>query len=76
MNGFAESLGAAFALIATGDAALGEIVGPAITYDAVTDAIETIVETYLSNQRDGESFLDTYRRVGKAPFKEALYGAH
>lgn len=27
MNGFAESLGAAFALIATGDAALGEIVG-------------------------------------------------
>ena len=27
MNGFADSLGAAFALIATGDAALGEIVG-------------------------------------------------
>ena len=57
------------------NATLGEIVGPAFTYDAVTDAIETIVETYLSNQRDGESFLDTYRRAGKAPFKEALYGA-
>jgi len=58
------------------NATLGQIVGPAFTYDAVTDAIETIVETYLSNRRDGESFLDTYRRVGKAPFKEALYGAH
>ncbi len=58
------------------NATLGEIVGPAFTYDAVTDAVETIVETYLSNRRDGESFLDTYRRAGKAPFKEALYGAH
>jgi sulfite reductase (NADPH) hemoprotein beta-component len=58
------------------NATLGEIVGPAFTYDAVTDAVETIVETYLSNRRDGESFLDIYRRVGKAPFKEALYGAH
>jgi sulfite reductase (NADPH) hemoprotein beta-component len=57
------------------NATLGEIVGPAFTYDAVTDAIETIVGTYLSNRRDGESFLDTYRRAGKAPFKEALYGA-
>jgi sulfite reductase (NADPH) hemoprotein beta-component len=38
------------------------------------EAIETIVETYtglrLSEQ---ETFLDAFRRVGMAPFKEALY---
>ena len=36
--------------------------------------IEKIVDTYL-DLRDGqrETFIQTYRRVGMAPFKEALY---
>ena len=38
-------------------------------------AIETIVDTYLAVRRDpAEPFLLAYRRVGEAPFKEALYG--
>jgi len=57
------------------DASIGEIVGPAFAYDAVVDAVETLVDTYLAIRADGERFLDTYRRVGKDPFKEALYGA-
>jgi nicotinate-nucleotide pyrophosphorylase (carboxylating) len=28
----------------------------------------------LDKREDGERFLDTYRRIGMAPFKEALYG--
>ena len=56
------------------DAALGDIVGRAFGYDDVTDAIETIVDTYVTERRNGERFLDTYRRVGLGPFKEALYG--
>ena len=40
----------------------------------VPDAIETIVDTYLAQRRDGEAFLATYARVGADPFKEALYG--
>jgi len=36
---------------------------------------KTIVSTYLANRIDGEDFLATWRRVGPAPFKEALYGA-
>ena len=59
----------------TEDASIGEIVGPAFAYDAVVDAVETLVDTYLAIRADGERFLDTYRRVGKDPFKEALYGA-
>lgn len=55
-------------------AAIGEITGPAFTEDTVVDAIETIVDTYLDLKIDQESFIDTYRRVGMAPFKERLYG--
>ena len=41
--------------------------------DQVADAIETIVETYLTLRGDEETFIETYRRVGAKPFKEALY---
>ena len=27
-------------------------------------------------RRDDEKFIDTYRRVGNAPFKEKLYATH
>ena len=50
------------------------IVGKAFAYDEVTDAVETIVDTYVTERRNSERFLDTYRRVGLGPFKEALYG--
>jgi sulfite reductase (NADPH) hemoprotein beta-component len=53
---------------------VGEIVGRGFGPDEITDAIETIVETYLAIRSDaGEKFIDAYRRVGPAPFKEALY---
>jgi sulfite reductase (NADPH) hemoprotein beta-component len=57
------------------DAAVGTIIGPGFRAEAVPQAIDTIVETYLANRNDGETFVDTWRRVGAAPFKEALYGA-
>jgi sulfite reductase (NADPH) hemoprotein beta-component len=54
---------------------VGEIVGRGFGPDEIVDAVETIVETYLSIRNDqSERFLDVYRRVGPAPFKEALYG--
>ena len=58
----------------TEDAVIGERMGPGFAYDEVTDAIERIVREYLS-LREGpeETFLDTFRRVGTAPFKAALY---
>ena len=55
-------------------ASIGQITGPGFSYEAIVDAIETVVATYMSQRRDGaEDFLSTYRRVGMAPFKEALY---
>ena len=60
---------------AESDASLGAILGPAVSSAEVVDAVETIVDTYLAERRQGERFLDTYRRVGAAPFKERLYAA-
>ena len=57
------------------DASLGDVVGPSFSYDDVVDAVETVVDTYLANRAAGEAFLETYRRVGLAPFKETLYAA-
>lgn len=54
--------------------ALGEVTGPGFSSDEIVDAIETLVDTYLKvrTSRD-EDFLAAFRRVGMAPFKEALY---
>ncbi len=55
-------------------AAIGQIVGPGFSSENVVEAVETIVETYMGLRRDErETFLDAFRRVGLAPFKEALY---
>ncbi|NLS06773.1 nitrite/sulfite reductase [Rhizobium sp. P32RR-XVIII] len=55
---------------------IGEIIGRGFEPDRVTDAIETIVDTYLGlRQSPSETFLAAYRRVGPQPFKDALYGA-
>jgi len=56
------------------DASLGKIIGPGFTEDGVVDAIERAVEKYRDLRDPGERFLDTYRRVGSDPFKEAIYG--
>jgi sulfite reductase (NADPH) hemoprotein beta-component len=56
-------------------AAIGTIIGPGFRAEAVPDVIDTIISTYLANRLDGENFIDTWRRVGAPPFKEALYGA-
>ena len=57
-------------------ASIGEIIGPGFSSDDVIDAVETVVETYLKVRAGPEeNFLAAYRRLGKEPFKEALYGA-
>ena len=55
------------------DASLGNRLGPAIAKNQVTEAIEHILALYLELRDPEESFLDTYRRVGIAPFKKRVY---
>jgi sulfite reductase (NADPH) hemoprotein beta-component len=56
------------------DVSLGTITGPGFSEDGIVDAIEKATNVYLAQREDGERFLDTYRRLGMAPFKEAIYG--
>ena len=58
---------------ATEDARLGQRIGPAFAKKDVADAIQRIIETYVSLRRNDESFLDTLDRLGLEPFKQGAY---
>jgi len=58
----------------TETAAIGERAGPGFSADDIIPAIERLVEAYLELRgSDEEIFIQTYRRLGLAPFKAALY---
>lgn len=56
------------------DVSLAKITGPGFDEDGIVDAVERVTDRYLAVREEGERFLDTYRRVGMEPFKEAIYG--
>ena len=55
------------------DTSLGKITGPGFDEDGIVDAVEKATNVYLAQKQEGERFLDTYRRIGMDPFKEAIY---
>jgi sulfite reductase (NADPH) hemoprotein beta-component len=58
----------------TETAAIGERAGPGFAYDEVIPAIERLLRGYLDlRDSPSESFIEAFRRLGPAPFKEALY---
>jgi len=56
----------------TFSAAIGEIVGPGVSAEQVPGAIENLVDFYLAERKGDERFIDTWRRIGRARFKDAL----
>lgn len=60
----------------TETAAIGERAGPGFAYDEIVPAIERLVYGYLDLRADAdETFIETFRRLGAAPFKAVLYPA-
>ncbi len=55
------------------DASIAKILGPSFSQEDVPDVIGKILDTYVDNRTEEESFLDTYRRIGLDPFKEKVY---
>ena len=56
------------------EAQLGELLGPAVPFDQVTDVIEDLVEAYRELRAGPqELFVDTVQRLGVEPFKERVY---
>jgi sulfite reductase (NADPH) hemoprotein beta-component len=58
---------------ATAHTALGKVLGPAVAKVNIGSAVEQIIEVYVELRKQGESFLQTYDRVGRNPFKERVY---
>ena len=57
------------------NSSIGEIIGRGFSTEEIVDAVETLVDTYIAKREShDETFLAAYRRLGQAPFKEALYG--
>lgn len=55
------------------NASLGKILGPSFAQDEIPDVVEKILNCYLEKRLPEERFIDTYERIGLAPFKERVY---
>jgi sulfite reductase (NADPH) hemoprotein beta-component len=56
------------------NAALGKVIGPSFSAAEIAPAVERIIETFVEQRHEEESFIDTLRRVGPEPFKTRAYG--
>ncbi|GIX30542.1 MAG: sulfite reductase [Porticoccaceae bacterium] len=59
---------------ADGQASLAAVLGPSFSREEVPEVVEKILEVYLERRFEGESFSDTFARIGIEPFKERVYG--
>jgi len=52
---------------------LGKRLGPAVRKSDVAQTIVSILDVYVANRREDESFPTTVERIGVAPFRERVY---
>ena len=55
------------------NASIGKVIGPSFYADEIPDVITNVINTYVAERNDNEPFIETYRRIGVSPFKEAAY---
>mgnify|MGYP000164657159 CR=1 FL=1 len=60
---------------ASENAAVGQVTGPGFSQEELVDSIERLVDYYIDIREEGERFIDSFKRLGMAPFKEVLYAA-
>lgn len=58
------------------NAAIGQILGPSFAADQMPTVIRKVVDVYVDNRTPEEQFIDTFQRIGMAPFKERVYAAN
>jgi len=57
-------------------ARLGHVIGPSFAARDVPDVVQLIVDIFVRNRHEGERFIDTFNRIGPAPFKERVYSLY
>ncbi|QWE16975.1 nitrite/sulfite reductase [Polynucleobacter sp. AP-Nino-20-G2] len=55
------------------DASIGKVIGPSFYANEIPDVMTSLINTYIEQRTGDEPFIDTYRRLGVTPFKEAAY---
>jgi sulfite reductase (NADPH) hemoprotein beta-component len=55
----------------SGAPAAGKVIGPSFAADEVPDVVEALIEVYREQRRNDERFVDTARRLGTLPFRQA-----
>ncbi len=61
---------------ASGQVAFGKRLGPAVPKREVANTVKKIIDVYKRFRHQGESFLQTLRRIGLQPFQENIYEHH
>ncbi|PMS15166.1 sulfite reductase [Trinickia dabaoshanensis] len=56
-------------------ARLGRVIGPSFAAEEMPDVMSKVIDTFIEHRIDGERFIDTYNRIGVAPFKERVYAS-
>ena len=46
------------------DAAIGKVIGPSFYADEIPDVMSSIINTYVAQRHEDESFISAYRRLG------------
>ncbi|MBT8541030.1 nitrite/sulfite reductase [Polynucleobacter paneuropaeus] len=54
-------------------ASIGKVIGPSFYADEIPDVMSNIINTYVEQRADDESFIQAYKRLGVTPFKESAY---
>ncbi len=55
------------------DASIGKVIGPSFYANEIPDVMTSLINTYVEQRTADEPFIETYRRLGVSPFKEAAY---
>ena len=55
------------------NASLAKVLGPSFSREEVPDVIEKLLNHFVSQRIEGESFLEAYQRIGHDSFKAAAY---
>jgi sulfite reductase (NADPH) hemoprotein beta-component len=55
------------------DTRLGKVLGPAFGAEDMALVIQKLIDVYVEKRVEGEQFVETYHRIGMAPFKEKVY---
>ncbi len=58
---------------AANDASLGKVLGPSFSREEMPGVMQKLLDVFVENRTEEELFIDTYHRIGLAPFKERVY---